>query len=130
MQNTELSGIFNEGNVCKGEASVAIKELPWAEHPSFKGVHMKHLLSGQQTAGSLSCHLVRIDPNCEIGNHIHDGKVEVHTVLAGLGGCELDGKWVPYEQGTISIIPSAAPHKVMAGQFGLYLYAKFSPALV
>ena len=70
MQTMELSGIFQEGSVWKGEASVAIEELPWSEHPSFKGVFMKHLLSGQQTAGSLSCHLVRIDPNCEIGNHI------------------------------------------------------------
>ena len=34
-----------------------------------------------------------------------------------------------YETGVISIMPAKVPHEVVAGADGLYLFAKFMPAL-
>lgn len=66
--------------------------LQWYAHPSFKGVYLKHLIVGNNTEGKLSCHVVKIDPNCELPVHLHDGKIEIHEVIGGYGTMYLDGK--------------------------------------
>lgn len=91
---------------------------------------MKNLLSGSDTAGRLSCHLVRIDPGCEIGNHLHDGKLELHEVIDGEGSCTVGEKVLQYRAGVVSFIPDNKYHRVEAGDRGLFLLAKFSPALI
>ncbi len=40
-----------------------------------------------------------------------------------------NGAKLPYEAGVISILPIGMPHEVIAGEDGLYLFAKFMPAL-
>ena len=40
-----------------------------------------------------------------------------------------EGVELPYEAGVISIFPIGVPHEVIAGDDGLYLFAKFMPAL-
>ena len=40
-----------------------------------------------------------------------------------------NGKTIVYEPGVISIMPAKVPHEVNAGPEGLYLFAKFFPAL-
>ena len=50
-------------------------------------------------------------------------------VISGVGECVNDGVTLPYEAGVISIFPIGVPHEVIAGEDGLYLFAKFMPAL-
>ena len=102
---------------------------PWTAHTTFEGVELKQLVGGAQTEGKCSFHLVRIAPNCQIGNHIHAQQMETHEVIAGNGFCINNGEKLAYTPGTIAIMPQGAPHQVCAGQDGLYLMAKFIPAL-
>lgn len=91
--------------------------------------HIGHIIKGEQTDGKFSYHLVRIAPGKSIKNHIHKTQLETHEVIAGSGICINDGTEIKYEHGVISIIPAAIPHEVNAGDEGLYLFAKFMPAL-
>jgi len=104
--------------------------LPWNAHPAFAGVALKHLVAGADTGGALSCHLVRIDPGCRLASHVHAGQWELHEVVGGSGTAGLDGKAADYRPGVMAGIPQGAPHEVTAGDEGLYLFAKFFPALL
>lgn len=55
--------------------------------------------------------------------------LKTHEVIAGSGICINNGEKINYEVGTISIMPAGIPHEVNAGTDGLYLFAKFIPAL-
>ncbi|MBN2509680.1 MAG: hypothetical protein JXB03_05360 [Spirochaetales bacterium] len=104
--------------------------LDWNEHPSFKGVYLKHLITGSLTKGRFSSHLVRIDAGAEIGTHVHESQLELHEVIAGSGFCEIENTQADYMAGVCAIIEAAASHRVQAGNGGLYMLAKFIPALV
>lgn len=117
------------GNVFFTDKQIPIEDLPWNPHSKYKGVYLKHLILGKDTDNQLSCHIVKIEPNCTLDTHVHDGKIEIHEVVGGSGKFHLDGKEIDYSIGEISVIPANTPHKVVAGKDGLYLFAKFTPAL-
>jgi quercetin dioxygenase-like cupin family protein len=119
-----------EGTVFLSNKEQKISELPWNPHASFKGVFLKHLITGKDTDGKLSCHIVKIEPGCTLDTHSHDGKMEVHEVVAGSGAMYMDGKEIGYSQGQVCIIPANTPHKVVAGKDGMYILAKFTPSLL
>ena len=73
--------------------------------------------------------LIRIEPNRSIGEHIHETQLETHEVIAGRGACVNDNMTIPYEPGILSVFPAYVPHEVNTGEDGLYLFAKFMPAL-
>ena len=102
----------------------------WNAHPAFKGVYLKHLITGAETQGQFSAHIVKVEPNCVLDTHIHAGKTEIHEVIVGTADCLIDTKRVAYKPGDIAIIPNDTVHKVVAGEGGLYLMAKFYPALL
>ncbi len=77
-----------------------------------------------------NCHLVKIDAGCEIGTHNHCGKTELHEVIFGHGKCFVGEKEIDYTTGKITVMPADINHKVTAGDEGLFLFAKFFPALV
>ena len=112
-----------------GDWFILFKEIAWSKHPVFEGVELKHILTSKETGGEYSFHLVRIAPNKTIQNHTHDPQLETHEVIAGKGKCINNGKELVYEPGVISIMPAKIPHEVHAGSDGLYLFAKFFPAL-
>ncbi len=107
----------------------AVSDKGWNAHPIYKGVYLKHLVLGSDTDNRLSCHIVKVDPYCTLEEHLHDGKLELHEVIAGSGTCFLNGKEITYLPGVIGVIPANVKHKVTAGKNGLYLMAKFAPAL-
>jgi quercetin dioxygenase-like cupin family protein len=113
-----LTGVKETGNI------------EWNAHPVFKGVFLKHILTGADTGGQISSHIVKIDPFCELGNHTHEGRVEIHEVVSGTGSCLINGSEYSYTCGVTAVIPECAPHSVRAGADGLYLMAKFTPALL
>ena len=96
---------------------------------TFEGVELKHIITAKDTDGKFSYHLVRIALGCSIGNHIHETQLETHEVIKGSGKCVNAGSTIPYEPGTISIMQAGVPHEVDAGSEGLYLFARFMPAL-
>ena len=120
---------FNNGKLVTPATTKDFSDLPWREHPSFTGVELKHILTSEETNGAYSYHLVRIAPNCSIGEHIHETQLETHEVIAGNGTCINEGTAITYEPGVISVFPASIPHEVNAGEDGLYLFAKFMPAL-
>ncbi|MEF2144574.1 MAG: cupin domain-containing protein [Desulfovibrionaceae bacterium] len=124
------------GRVCSGLVarcdgqSESVDSLPWNAHPAFAGVELKHLVTGADTQGATSLHVVRVAPGCSIGEHVHSPQWELHEVLAGSGECFMDGLGVAYAPGVTRILPPDRPHEVRAGKEGLHLLAVFAPALV
>ena len=130
MDYKNLFEKFNEGGkLLLQDATVTFDAIPWSKHPAFEGVELKHIITSERTDGQFSYHLVRIAPNKKIGSHIHEKQLETHEVISGTGVCVNDGVELPYETGVISIFPIGVPHEVIAGDDGLYLFAKFMPAL-
>ena len=127
--NNNLFESFNNGSLKLPTTVVEFADIPWSKHSTFDGVELKHIVTAKETDGEFSYHLVRIAPNKSIKNHIHDTQLETHEVIAGSGVCINDGITIPYEPGTISIMPIGIPHEVTAEKDGLYLFAKFIPAL-
>ena len=68
-------------------------------------------------------------PDKSIGEHIHKAQLETHEVIAGSGVCINEGLEIPYESGTMTVLKMGTPHSVNAGADGLYIFAKFIPAL-
>lgn len=127
--NNELFEAFNRGRLALIDSEVSFEQINWAKHPTFEGVELKHIVTAKDTNGLFSYHLVRIQPEKAIGNHIHETQLETHEVIAGDGICINNGVEIKYKQGVISIMPEKVPHEVRAGKDGLYLFAKFMPAL-
>lgn len=119
----------NVGKLMLSGVEISFKDIPWSKHPTFEGVELKHIVTSKQTGGQFSYHLVRIAPNQKIGNHVHPTQLETHEVISGRGVCINEGVEMQYEPGVISILPMNTPHEVTAGEEGLYLFAKFMPAL-
>ncbi len=130
MDYKNLFEKFNEGGkLLLPDATITFDVIPWSKHPTFEGVELKHIITSERTDGQFSYHLVRIAPNKKIGNHIHEKQLETHEVIAGTGVCVNNGVELSYEAGIISIFPIGVPHEVIAGDDGLYLFAKFMTAL-
>lgn len=121
---------FDNGVVTGSDQTIRTADLAWNDHPDFAGVSLKHLLTGAQTDGRFSAHLVRLAPGAEIAEHIHEASWELHEVASGSGVCLLEGRSIDYEPGVAAVMPEKAPHRVMAGEYGLCLLAKFVPALL
>lgn len=121
---------IEEGCIFCGDGAARVNELPWHAHPVFTGVALKHLVTGKDTGGMFSSHLVRVGSGCEIGRHVHEGKWELHEVVAGDGCCAIENRRLDYRQGVAAVIPADIPHVVTAGEAELYILAKFIPALL
>lgn len=128
--SSTLFDAFDNGTLRLPSSMVKFADIPWSKHPDFDGVELKHIVTARETAGQFSYHLVRIAPGKKIGNHIHKTQLETHEVIAGSGICSNDGTAISYDIGVISILPAGIPHEVTAGENGLFLFAKFIPALV
>ena len=127
--NLEVSESFNNGQLRLPDKTISFADIAWSKHPVFEGVELKHIITSKDTNGEYSYHLVRIAPGKSILDHIHETQLETHEVIAGEGTCINDGCELIYEPGVISIMPKAIHHEVHAGKDGLYLFAKFFPAL-
>ena len=124
LQTIQQGQIFTMGQ------TVTVQDLPWHDHPAFQGVALRHLITGKQTDGKFSSHLVRVKSGCEIGDHIHEGKWELHEVVCGQGTCRIETAEISYTTGVTAVIPADLPHSVQATESDLYLLAKFIPALL
>jgi len=130
METREITASMANGSTTYMDRDDATGEIPWNQHPKFKGVYLKHIIKGTDTGGMLSCHMVRIDPNAILEEHVHEDQWELHEVIEGEGKFTLESKETPYHPGRMGIIPKGTKHKVIAGESGLVLLAKFFPALL
>ena len=117
--------LFENGRVTAGLESKSLSEIPWNAHKDFAGVFLKNIVTGDQTNGLFTCHLVRIEPNSKIGLHTHPASIELHEVVAGNGVCVTEDGDIPYAPGSMAVLACNAPHEVRAGDDGLCLFAKF-----
>jgi len=127
---TDILQAFQDGQIFLNSHDENVKDLPWHEHPKFSGVSLKHLITAKDSEGKFSSHLVRVKRGCEIGEHIHEGKWELHEVIAGRGTCHIEDKKIDYIEGVAAVIPSDIPHIVQATESDLFIMAKFIPALL
>ncbi|MDR1702961.1 MAG: hypothetical protein LBR56_09300 [Sporomusaceae bacterium] len=109
---------------------VEAKKTAYTPHKNFQGVYLKHLVTGALTENTVSCHLVKVEPFCELKMHNHPQQLEIHEVILGSGVYRTTAKEIPYRPGTVEIIPQNTDHQVTAGKDGLYILAKFIPALL
>lgn len=129
--NMDFDSLTGAASLATPEREADLRALPWNPHPSFRGVALKHLVTGADTGGALSAHLVRIEAGCRLEEHSHAGSLELHEVVRGAGTCALADKSVAYAPGACGLIPAGVPHSVRAhaGE-DLYILAKFAPALL
>ena len=130
METNAKSMNIANGTVHYPERTVILSEKEWKQHPEFSGVYLKHLITGQDTGGVFSSHLVKIDPHCILDTHCHADRMELHEVLEGKGECRLMDQSFVYHFGKSALIPKEVMHSVHAGERGLTLIAKFFPALI
>ena len=127
--DTQLFETFEHGTLLVDGQSIHLTETSWWNHPKFEGVKLKHLITSAQSQGAFSFHLVSIAPNKAIETHVHENELETHEVVGGSGHCIKEGSTFAYTMGTMSIFPKNTEHSIHADANGLYLFAKFFPAL-
>ncbi len=93
--------------------------------------HVGHYVISMVMQGTVTLCLENREVVCRRGDVFltHETQLETHEVIKGSGKCVNAGSTIPYEPGTISIMQVGVPHEVTAGSEGLYLFAKFMPAL-
>lgn len=106
-----------------------VKETSWQKHAQFEGVFIKPLFAGADANNQMSAMIVRIEPNKAIGDHVHEGKAELHEVVEGFGIAKVGNISVEYKPGVYSLIPADVEHNIHAGAKGMILLAKFTPPL-
>ena len=129
MVNGSIIKSFSKGKVVYQDKEIEVEKLEWNKNAN-KGVYLKHIITGEDTEGKFSCHIVKIESGCEIASHTHECNWELHEVIHGEGKCILADKEVDYSVGTLSVIPQGMEHKVKAVSGDLYLFANFIPALL
>lgn len=121
---------FENGAVYSVTKAVNSGEIAFTPHAKFKGVAIKHQVTGKTTGSQISCHLVKVEPFCTLDTHVHAGNLEIHEIIDGDGTLFLGDKTYHYSAGSLGVIPAGVSHKVDAGKNGLYILAKFTPALL
>jgi quercetin dioxygenase-like cupin family protein len=129
MEQYDISELFEQGALLYPDLEVRADEKPWYAPPVWNGVFLKDLVTGQETGGAFSYHLVRVRPNCEVADHDHETQWEWNVVLGGTGSFLIGGKEIPVTPGQTFVTPPRHHHTVSAGDSDLSLLAIFVPAL-
>lgn len=130
MMKNEIIDSFEKGNLFSVSGIKDICEADWVPHKKFSGVSLKNLIVASESSGEISYHIVRVEPGCELSTHTHENNMEIHEIISGSGTLYLDKTSHEYLPGNICVIPKNVVHKVVAGGEGLYLFAKFMPAIL
>jgi len=130
LEPNPITSLLGNGTLFFVDRNEEIEKLAWNPHPKFKGAFIKHLIKGADNDNLASCHLVRVNPGCQLTDHIHENEYEYHHILEGEGTGYLDGRPMVYKTGTIAVIPKGVTHRVVAGSAGILILATFLPALL
>ena len=101
----------------------------WKEHPRFKGILLKSLLTREDNALA-NVNVVRVPVGCQIGAHTHQSQVETIYVLAGRSVFTLNGVDTIFHAGQIVAVPMGVEHSLRnEGPELVELLTVFTPAL-
>ena len=81
----------------------------WGEHPRFKGVMLKQLLTGADN-GLASVNMVRLEAGKEIPHHTHPAHVETAFILSGKVYLWLGDQEVLFSAGQVVAVPMNTVH--------------------
>jgi quercetin dioxygenase-like cupin family protein len=112
-----------------GDRTVVVVDAPWNPHPAFPGVFLRNLVLGRDTGGTISVHMVRVEPGSRLDAHVHEGQWEMHRVTAGDGAAVIDGREAEYRPGVAAVIPKGSRHEVTAAS-GAHAHCGVYPALM
>lgn len=121
---------IKQGRLFVNEMNIDISQLDWNDHPSYEGVALKNIVTGDMIDKKISCHLVRVKAGCEIEEHVHASNCELHEPISGTGKGIINNREIDYFPGISVVVPEGVSHRVTAGEEDLYFLAKFVPALV
>jgi quercetin dioxygenase-like cupin family protein len=130
MDQKHITEIFEQGAVLFPDFETDAAEKPWCPHPAWKGVFLKDLVTGKETDGKFSYHLVRVSKDCEVMDHDHKTQWEWNLIVSGNGVFVIGDKEVTIAPGQTYVTPPGIHHIVSAGDEDLMLLAIFTPALV
>jgi quercetin dioxygenase-like cupin family protein len=130
MESRNLAALFERGPVIAPDRETDAADRPWYSLPGSHGVFLKDLVTGKETGGAFSYHLVRIEKTCEVPDHDHATQWEWNMVLRGNGTFLMGDKEVAIQPGQSFATPPENHHTVSAGSEELSLVAVFVPALV
>lgn len=129
MHLDHISALFEEARILFPDRDIRTAERDWYPNSAWDGVFLKDLVTGKETGGAFSYHLVRIRPHCEVPDHDHETQWEWNVVLGGRGSFLIGGKKVSVEVGQTFVTPPGDRHTVCADSEELTLLALFVPAL-
>ncbi|MDD4137554.1 MAG: cupin domain-containing protein [Methanoregula sp.] len=130
MEPKKISEIFEQGVVVFPNAETEANAKPWYSLPGCKGVFLKDLVTGKETGGKFSYHLVRVWKDSEVADHDHETQWEWNLIVSGKGTFIIGDKEVTIAPGQTFVTPPKNHHTVSAGHEDLSLLALFVPALV
>jgi quercetin dioxygenase-like cupin family protein len=129
MGQDKVMELFDNGKVIFPGRDLDVAKLPWYEHPAFKGVFLKNLVTAADTKGAFSCHIVKIRKGSVVAEHSHNSEWEFNEALEGIGSFIINGKNYVCKPGISYATPPGMPHIVSAPEEDVYILAKFVPAL-
>jgi quercetin dioxygenase-like cupin family protein len=129
MDPKKLTEIFEQEAVILPNYETEANGKPWYPHPAMEGVFLKDLVTGKETGGAFSYHLVRVWKDHEVLDHNHDTQWEWNLVISGKGTFVFGNKEVPVAPGRTFVTPPKIHHAVIAGSGDISLLALFVPAL-
>lgn len=129
MEPKKMSEIFEQGVVFFPGTETEANAKPWYSLPGCEGVFLKDLVTGKETGGKFSYHLVRVWKDSEVADHDHDTQWEWNLVISGNGVFIIGDKEVTIAPGQTFVTPPKNHHTVSAGHEDLSLLALFVPAL-
>ena len=103
--------------------------LQWEEHPRFKNIFMKTLLtSADNQLANVS--LIRVPVGNNVSRHVHDNEVETVYLLTGKSELVLGDERVSFDAGSVVAIPKGLEHELHnVGDEPVVLLAFFTPPL-
>jgi mannose-6-phosphate isomerase-like protein (cupin superfamily) len=130
MELKNVMDIFDPEVVFLPEQEIETAKKPWYPHPEWRGVFLKDLVTGKETGGMFSYHLVRIWEDSKVMDHNHETQWEWNRIIDGEGVFLFGDREVLLACGQTFITPPGIHHSVNAHSGDLSLLAVFVPALV
>jgi len=130
MEPKKIPEIFEQGAVLFPRMEIEANAKPWYSLPGSKGVFLKDLVTGKETGGKFSYHLVRVWKDSEVPDHEHETQYEWNLIISGKGVFVIGDREVTIAPGQTYVTPPKNHHTVCATGEDLSLLALFIPALV
>jgi len=130
MKELRMHTDIENGSVILPHALIHASAIPWVPHSRLAGVFLKDLVSSGETHGSFSYHLVRVERQATVPDHLHADQWEWNMILEGSGVFLMGEDEIPVKPGQSYGIPPGVNHTITAGDETLILCAFFFPDVV